>query len=122
MALADPQTITINAVPQSLPRTFSEGSEAVYSSADGLWKLSLNHNLIKQGRTRHLLRFDHAKVTSDPFVPTQNVKVNSAIYMVVDVPPAGYTNTEIMQIYTGFKALFTASSDAVISKLIGGES
>jgi len=122
MALADPQTITINAVPQSLPRTFSEGREAVYSSADGLWRLSLNHNLIKQGRTRHLLRFDHAKVTSDPFVPTQNVKVNTAIYLVVDVPPAGYTNAEVMQVYSGFKTLFTASSDAVISKLIGGES
>jgi hypothetical protein len=50
------------------------------------------------------------------------VKVNSAIYLVVDVPPAGYTNAEIMQVYNGFKALYTATSDAVITKLIGGES
>jgi hypothetical protein len=122
MALADPQSITINAVTTPLPRTFSAGSESVYTSSDGLWKLSLNHNLVKQGRKRHLLRFDHAKVTSDPFVPTQNVLVGTAIYLVVDVPPAGYTNTEITQVYTGFKTLFTASSDAVITKLIGGES
>lgn len=122
MSLADPQSITINAVTQSLPRTFSEGSESAYTSADGLWRLSINHNLVKQGRTRRLLRFDHAKVSADPYVPTQNVKVNSAIYMVVDVPPAGYTNTELMQIYTGFKTLYSASSDAVIAKLLGGES
>jgi hypothetical protein len=38
------------------------------------------------------------------------------------VPPAGYTNAEVMQIYTGFKTLFSASSDAVITKLLGGES
>jgi len=71
---------------------------------------------------RHLLRFDHSKVTSDPFIPSQNVKVNAAIYMVVDVPPAGYSNTEVMQVYNGFKTLYTATSDAVITKLIGGES
>jgi len=122
MALADPQTITINAVTTPLPRTFSEGNESAYTSADGLWRLSLNHNLVKQGRTRHLLRFDHAKVTSDPFVPTQNVKVNSAIYLVVDTPPAGYTNTELMQVFTGFNTLCTASTNALIAKLIGGES
>nr|QDH89571.1 MAG: hypothetical protein H4BulkLitter24272_000002 [Leviviridae sp.] len=122
MALADPQSITINAVTTPLPRTFSEGSESAYTSADGLWKLSVNHNLVKQGRTRHLLRFDHAKVTPDPFVPSQNVKVGSAIYMVVDVPPAGYTNAELMQVFTGFNTLCTASTNALIAKLIGGES
>jgi len=122
MALADPQSITINAVTTPLPRTFSEGSESAYVSADGLWKLSLNHTPVKQGRNRHLLRFDHAKITTDPFLPTQNVRVSTGIYLVVDVPPAGYTNAEVMQIYTGFKTLFSASSDAVITKLIGGES
>jgi hypothetical protein len=122
MALTDPQSITINAVPQSLPRTFQEGKEASYTSSDGLWELSLNHTLVKQGRTRHLLRFDHSKVSSDPFKPSENVRVTTAIYLVIDVPPSGYTNTELMQIYTGFKALFSASSDAVITKLLGGES
>jgi transcriptional regulator of nitric oxide reductase len=122
MALTDPQSITINAVTTPLPRTFSEGSESAYTSADGLWKLSVNHNLVKQGRTRHLLRFDHSKVTPDPYINTQNVKVNTAIYLVVDVPPAGYTNAEVTQVYQGFKTLFTASSDAVIAKLLGGES
>jgi len=122
ISLADPQTITINAVTTPLPRTFSQGNESAYTSADGLWKLSLNHNLVKQGRTRHLLRFDHAKLTPDPFLPAQNVRVGTAIYLVVDTPPAGYTNTEIMQVYTGVKTLMTASSDAIITKLIGGES
>lgn len=122
MALADPQSITINAVTTPLPRTFADGAEASYTSADGLWQLSVNHNLVKQGRTRHLLRFDHRKLTPDPFISSQNVRVNSAIYLVIDAPPAGYTNTELMQIYTGFKTMFSASSDAMITKVLGGES
>jgi len=122
MALTDPQSITINAVTQPLPRTFSEGSESAYTSADGLWKLSLNHTVAKQGRWRHLLRFDHSKLTPDPFITAQNVRVSTAIYLVLDTPPAGYSNAEIMQVYTGFKALYTAASDAVVTKLIGGES
>jgi hypothetical protein len=43
-------------------------------------------------------------------------------YMVFDIPPAGYTNAEALAIYQGFKTLLTASSDAVVTKLLGGES
>jgi hypothetical protein len=122
MALTDPQTVTISAVPITLPRTYSQGSESAYTSSDGLVKLSVNHNLVKQGRVRRLLRLDHSKMTSDPFKAAENVRVNTSMYMVFDVPPAGYTNTEILAVYTGWKTLFTASSDAIITKILGGES
>lgn len=123
MALTDPQTITIGGTTQSLPRTFSEGSESAYTSGDGLWKLSVNHNLVKQGRTRHLLRFDHSKIAANPLEAGVNVRVNAAIYLVADVPPAGfYTQAEILAIYTGFKTQMSASSDALITKVLGGES
>jgi len=73
MALTDPQTVTISAVPVTLPRTFAEGSESAYVSGDGLVKLSVNHALIKQGRARRLIRIDHSKLTSDPYRPAENV-------------------------------------------------
>ncbi|DAD51387.1 TPA_asm: coat protein [ssRNA phage Zoerhiza.2_20] len=122
MALSDPQTVTISGTAIPLPRTFAEGDESAYTSADGLVKLSISHTLAKQGRARRLLRIDHSKLTSDPFKPSENVKVNMANYVVFDVPPAGYTNTEILAVYTGFKNLYTASTDAMITKLLGGES
>nr|QDH86600.1 MAG: hypothetical protein H2RhizoLitter49761_000004 [Leviviridae sp.] len=123
MALTDPQSITIGGTTSPLPRTFSEGNESAYTSADGLWKLSLNHSPVKQGRTRHLLRFDHAKIAANPLEAGENVRVNMAVYTVFDVPPPGfYTSAEILAVYTGFKSLYSASSDAVITKLIGGES
>jgi hypothetical protein len=43
-------------------------------------------------------------------------------YIVFDVPIAGYTVTEQLAVYTGFKTLYTATSDALITKLLGGES
>jgi hypothetical protein len=122
MALTDPQSITISGTTSPLPRTFAEGSESAYTSSDGLIKLSVNHSQVKQGRLRHLLRIDHSKITADPFKPTDNVKVNMACYIVFDVPPAGYNNTDVMAVYTGFKTLFTATSDALVTKVIGGES
>jgi len=122
MAFADPQSITISAVPISLPRTFSEGSESAYTSGDGLVKLSVNHSLVKQGRARRLLRIDHSKMTTDPFKPAENVRVSMATYLVFDIPPAGYSTADVMAVYTGFKSMFSASSDALITKLLGGES
>lgn len=120
MALADPQSITISAATTSLPRTSTGENESEYVSADGLIKLTLSHSYGK--RERHTARIDHSKLTSDPFKPSENVKVGMSFYLVFDIPPAGYTDAEALAVYTGFKALFTASSDSMITKVLGGES
>jgi hypothetical protein len=69
-----------------------------------------------------VLRVDHSKLTADPFIPAQNTKVSMSCYMVFDVPVAGYTNAQQLEVYAGFKIAFTATSDALITKLLGGES
>jgi hypothetical protein len=120
MAFTDPQSITISAATIPLPRTSVGQGTSAYTSADGLVTLSASSAYGR--RTRRVLRVDHGKITSDPFISTQNVKVGMSNYLVFDLPPAGYTNTEALAVYTGFKALFTASSDALITKLLGGES
>jgi hypothetical protein len=120
MAFTDPMSITISAATIPLPRTSVEEDSSEYTSADGLVKLTASHTYGK--RARRMLRIDHSKLTADPFKPAENVKVGMANYIVFDIPPAGYTGTEALAVYTGFKAMFTASSDALITKLLGGES
>lgn len=120
MSFADPQTITISAVTTPLPRVSVEGDEAIYQSADGLIQLLSSHDSGK--RLRHVIRVNHSKVTADPFIPAQNVKVSMSNYMVFDVPIVGYTAAEQLAVYTGFKTQFSASSDALIVKLLAGES
>jgi len=120
MSFTDPQSVTISAVTTPLPRVSVEDETSSYQSADGLIQLTASHNIGK--RTRRMLRLDTSKITSDPFRPSENVKVSMSNYIVFDLPPAGYTNAEALAVYTGFKGLYTASTDALISKLLGGES
>lgn len=120
MAFSDPQSITISAATSSLPRIFVEKNESRYSSADGLIDLSAAHTYGR--RTRRVLRVDHSKITADPFLPAENREVSMSNYIVFDIPTVGYTNAEVKAVYTGFKTLYTASSDALIDKVLGGES
>lgn len=120
MTFTDPQTVTISGVTTPLPRVSTEGDETIYQSADGLIQILASHDSGK--RTRHLLRINHSKLTPDPFIPAENVKVSMSTYIVFDVPPVGYTSVEQLAVYTGFKTQFSAASDALITKLLAGES
>jgi hypothetical protein len=95
--------------------------ESEYTSNDGLIRLSVSHSYGK--RNRRLIRIDHAKMAPDAFRPSENVQVGMAVYTVFDLPSkGGYTPTEALAVFTGFNALLTASSNAVVTKLLGGES
>lgn len=120
MAFTDPVSLTIDGTAYSLPRTSTSGNRGRYSTADGLIAVTADHQY--GSRYRHVLRIDHSKVTPDPFIPAQNSKVGMNHYLIFDYPPGGYTNTEVLKVYQGFKTWFTASSDAIITKLLGGES
>jgi hypothetical protein len=121
MSFADPQTLTIApASAVSLPRTSVGEDESEYTSGDGLLQMIASHNYGK--RTRRMLRVNTSKIAPDAFRPSENVKVSMSCYIVFDLPPAGYTPTEALAVYTGFKTQFSASSDLLISKLLAGES
>jgi hypothetical protein len=120
MAFTDPQSITISGSTIALPRVSTGVGQSTYQSADGL--VALTASSAYGRRTRRVLRLDHSKLTADPFIPAQNTKVSMSNYIVFDVPVAGYTNTEALAVYTGLKTLYTAASDALIVKLLGGES
>jgi hypothetical protein len=68
------------------------------------------------------MRIDHSKLTPNPFDTSNNVEVSMSCYMVIDTPPDGYTNTEAKQVVDGFLAQLQASSGALITKVLGGES
>jgi len=120
MALADPQTVTISGTPIPLPRVSVDETESEYLSSDGLVKLTASHTYGK--RIRRLIRIDHAKLSADVYKPAENVKVGMAVYTVFDLPPAGYTAADALAIWTGFNTQLSATSNAVVTKILGGES
>jgi hypothetical protein len=120
MSFTDPLSITISGTTTPLPRTSVGDDESEYTSSDGLLQVKSSHNYGK--RTRRMLRIDVSKVAPDPFRPSENVKVSMSNYIVFDLPPAGYTATEAKAVFDGFRAMFAATSDQQIVKLLGGES
>nr|UJQ85653.1 MAG: hypothetical protein 2 [Leviviridae sp.] len=122
MSFADPQTLTIApASAVSLPRTSVGDDTSEYASGDGLLQLVASHNYGKQ-RTRRMLRVNTSKVTSDPFKPAENRKVSMSYYIVFDLDPTAYTAAEALAVFAGFNTQITASSNLLITKLLGGES
>lgn len=120
MAFSDPQSITINAIANSLPRIGSGENTGTFSKDDGNIKLSVSH--IYGKRTRRAIRLDHRKVAADPLVAAQNLNYSMSLFTVVDVPVVGYSPTEVKQIWDGFNTLLTATSGANMVKFLGGES
>lgn len=119
MAFSDPQSLTINSVAVSLPRTAFGTSSGAFTAADGNVKLSISHQSGK--RNRHVIRVDHSKIASDPFVSSVNAKFSMSAYVVIDVPATGYTAAEAKQVADGLAAYLTASSGSNITRVLGGE-
>lgn len=120
MAFADPQSVTINAIATSLPRTSMGTNSGAFASNDGLLKLSASHAYGK--RIRHNIRLDHSKIAPDVFNADVNIRQSMSAYLVIDVPTTGYTVTEAKQIVDGLIGKLTASSGAALTQLLGGES
>jgi urease gamma subunit len=117
--LADPQSVTINAVPISLPRTSTETNKGVYTSSDGTVIETVSHTYGR--RTRRAVKLQHSKVAPDPLISSQNIKYSMSVTCVFDVPVTGYTVAEQKQVVDGLIAQLNASSGALFTKIRGGE-
>lgn len=113
---ADPQTIN----SQTLARTTSAKDSGEFRVADRTHAMVVSHTYGK--RSRHLARYNHAKIAADPFTAGQSVRYASSVYLVVDAPLDGYTAAELKALVDAFLANLQASTGANIVKLIAGES
>ncbi len=117
---SDPQSLTINAVANSLPRTASGVNTGQFTKDDGNVKMIISHQLGK--RNRRNIRVDFRKVAADPLSTGFNKEYSMSVYCVVDAPVVGFTITEQKQIVDALTGYLTASSGANVTKILGGES
>lgn len=115
---ADPQTVTVNAVAQTLAAVSREPMKSTYREDIGEYELVISH---QEGakRDRRTVRLNRKAVTTDPFIPAQNVEVSHSVYIVIDAPIAGFTNAEIKDDVLGLCAWLTSANTL---KVLGGES
>lgn len=118
--LADPQSVTINAVANTLPAIARGTNTSKYQKDDGNVVLSIAHAYGK--RTRRTCRLDFSKVAADPLISSQNIKYSMSAYIVIDTPVTGFTVAEAKQIVDALTGYLTASSGAKVTNILGGES
>lgn len=116
---SDPQSLTINSVANSLPRTSSGTNSGVFTKDDGNVKLTVSHQYGK--RNRRQIRVDFRKVAADPLATGYNKEYSMSTYLVVDVPTVGFSIAEQKQVVDALSAYLTATSGSNVTKLLGGE-
>ena len=115
--LADPQSVTINAVAVSLPRTQQGPTVNTYTSSDGKTVMTTKQN-ITSSRFRREVRLAQTKIAADP-ISAVNKESGFSVYLVVDEPRSGvFTDAEIGYV---IEALKTWSSSTNYNKVLGGE-
>lgn len=120
MALSDPYVVTISGTGVSLNKTSTGENSSGYRSADGLVDMQVSHTYGR--RIVHRSRLHHSKVGTDPISPSLNRPFDMAVTFSLNVPDVGYTAAEAKAVVDGYLATLTASSGAIITKLLGGES
>lgn len=113
---SDPQSVTVNLVAKSLPLTSREGMVSVYSEDTGEHILRVSHQ--EASRDRRVVRLDHEKIAADPLTAV-NATVSTSVYIVIDEPKWGYTDTEIDYLVQGLTGWLTTAN---VLKVLGGES
>lgn len=119
MALADPQSVTIGGAAQSLPRTSTSTNSSTYTKDDGTAVLLVSHAYGR--RFRRTASVTSNKITTDPLITSQNVRVNARAYVVLDVPVSGFSAAEQKDLLLALATWLSASTGANAGKLVGGE-
>lgn len=117
MALADPQTVTVNAVAQTLNRIKSDGLRSEYSTADEVYKFVVSHQEAGKGRTRRMVRIDKRVVAADPLSSVNEYKTLGS-YLVIDEPEYGFTDDDIYDVVAGLLAWL---SEANVLKILASQ-
>jgi hypothetical protein len=118
MAFADPQSVTISTVAQSLPRTTGTNpSSGYFTKIDGNLQLEISHT--QGSRIRHLVKLASKKVVADPLVPSQNIAVSYSSHIVIDMPRNGVTVAEAAAQAAGLTGWAT---EANLTRVLAGES
>lgn len=120
MAFTDPQSVTVNAVPYSLPRVLTGTTVGKFVSADAIREITVDPRGTAK-RRRNVVRFYTKRNVLDPLGSGLSTTVQSMVSVTIDRPLSGVTDVEIGQDLDGIIKWLTDASKANQNKLIAGE-
>jgi len=118
---ADPITITVNSVAQTLNRTSMGVNSGAFRTADGTHSLTISHQLGKSFNQR-MIRLDRVQNVSDPFTTGEFLTAPDSVWLVSRTPGTLLSVASQKQLDDGFLSFLSASTGAMITKLLNGES
>jgi hypothetical protein len=127
----DPLSLTpgaaFDAGAVSLPRVSQQGSVSVYQAgpltvaAGSLLRVTASHQYGK--RTRRVLRCDYSDNAGSTLISGTTAPRSMSCYVVFDIPSSGqFTATDQLSLFNGLKGTWSATTDALMKKVLGGES
>jgi len=123
--LADPQTVTVNSVAQSMARILSEGSagnlRTTYQKSDQTFTLTVSQQRVnKRGKNRIncMVRLDQRALVTNPLDSTNDYDTQS-FWFVYERPEYGFDQTAGFNLASGLKTWLDSTA---FGKLYGGES
>lgn len=122
MALADPLSVTIDKEAIQLSRIATGDTSGKFQSNDKSVTLLVRPRTTAAGRRANVIQLRKKKVTTDPLVSTTNVEVEASVAVTVNLPASGFTSTDVANLYAALAGLLTGSSNAVLNKIVNGES
>lgn len=111
--LADPQSLTVNAIAVSLPRISVEADDTVYRNLDGTLEFKVSHTE-SASRKRHQVRVDFNKIAADPLT-AENQKITGSVYIVIDEPVVGFTDAELGHYVAALAGWLTTANVAAVT-------
>jgi len=129
--LTEPLSLTpgaaFDAGAVSLPRVSQQGTVSVYQAgplsvaAGSLLRVTASHQYGR--RTRRVLRCDYSDNAGSTLTAGTTSPRSMSAYVVFDIPTAGqFTATDQLALFNGLKGTWSATTDSVMKKILGGES
>jgi hypothetical protein len=120
MALADPQALTIGSA-LSLPSLQLSPNTTLYQTSDGQVALTVSQTIGKD-TINSMVRVDKTVIAADP-ISTLNKSLTGSIWFVFKFPIKnfGFTEADKLAIFSGLTGQLTASTNAVLKKVLSGE-
>lgn len=115
---SDPQSVTVNAVAESLPRISSGDLRSTYRSSDGEFTLNFSHD--EKNVCRRTVRLAQTLTAADPLLDGVSRQYNGSAHLVITHPKVGLTATQIKNLVQGL--VDYVDTPGVIEKIIAGES
>nr|UJQ85727.1 MAG: hypothetical protein 1 [Leviviridae sp.] len=117
---AEPISITVNAVAQSMNRTAMGVNSGAFAKDDGSHRLSISHSL--GNFNQRIIRLDRKQTVADPLTTGEYYETTDSVWLVTRTPKSGLTLVQQKHLVDGFLTYLSASSGAAVTKLLGGES